>query len=603
MLLSFIISAGLFYADLHGSVSEQHTDTLHAVTVTADKGVVVSRVDTVFFSNSLTVADALGLNPGLHVGDNGGFSGLKTVSLRGMGSAHTAVYVDGVRLANVQSGQSDLGMLGLENMESAVVDYAQNGIYFRTAKPRFADSPVAGNVRFSAGSFGTYLPSARLDFCLSDRLALCADASGVVSKGNHTYGDGLERVNNDVRQVRAGLDLFGTMDRGEYHLKTFFNQAERGTPGPTGWPSADRQNDLNVFLQASAFRRFSSLYTLHLTSKVSYDDIGYSSAYGDSRFGQTGFQLNSSHDFQLRRWLKISLAADVHWDGLKSSYYGMSRTTAFAALASSFRTGRFSADVALECTGAFDREAETHVAVSPSAGFRYRFFKGLDLTGFARRAYRIPTFNELYYTGYGNPDLKPEDAWMAGLGLDFTRSLGDSWVLKGKLDGFFNLLRDKITSAPSELDPAIWFPYNIGKVSSAGCDVNTGFVRSGSWTYSLDVRWAFQSAVDRTEGSATYGSQIPYVARHTIIADASVSWKGWSLVPLWQCRAGRTDGTGAVPAWNTLDLSFSKTFHVGRHGELTARLMSKNIMGYSYEVVSGYPMPGRSLICGIEIKF
>ena len=603
MLLSLFVSTGLLSAGLSGDLNLPHTDTLHAVTVMADKGVVVSRVDTVSFVNSLTVADALSLNPGIHVGDNGGFSGLKTVSLRGMGSAHTAIYVDGIRLGNVQSGQNDLGMLGLENMESAVVDYAQNGVFFNTARPRFSDSPIAGKVRLSAGSFGTYLPSARLDFRLSDNLSLSANASGVFSKGDFAYGEGLERSNNDVEQVRAGLDLFGNLNRGEFHVKACFNETERGTPGPVDWPSEDRQNDLNVFLQGSACKRFSPLYTLHLSSKVSYDDIGYFSAYADSSYGQTEFQLNTSHDFQLRRWLKMSLAADVQWDGLRSSNYVMSRTTAFAALASSFRTGRFSADVALEYSGAFDEGARSRVALSPSAGFRYRFFKGLDMTGFARRAYRIPTFNELYYVGYGNPELKPEDALMTGLGLDFSRSLNGRWKLEGGMDGYFNLLRNKITSAPSEQDPAIWLPYNIGAVRSAGWDIRAGFVRSGTWTCSLNARWAFQSATDRTEGSYTYGSQIPYIARHTVIVDASLSWKGWSFVPLWQCRAGRTDGTGVLPGWNTLDLSVNKAFALGKGCSMTARLMSKNITGCAYEVVSGYPMPGRSIMCGIELNF
>ena len=192
---------------------------------------------------------------------------------------------------------------------------------------------------------------------------------------------------------------------------------------------------------------------------------------------------------------------------------------------------------------------------------------------------------------------------MTGLGLDFRRSLNGKWKLEGGMDGYFNLLRNKITSAPSEQDPAIWLPYNIGAVRSAGWDIRAGFVRSGTWTCSLNARWAFQSATDRTEGSYTYGSQIPYIARHTVIVDASLSWKGWSFVPLWQCRAGRTDGTGVLPGWNTFDLSVSKAFALGKGCSMTARLMSKNITGCAYEVVSGYPMPGRSIMCGIELNF
>ena len=41
--------------------------------------------------------------------------------------------------------------------------------------------------------------------------------------------------------------------------------------------------------------------TLHLSMKAGYDDIYYTSIYGDSNYGQTEVQLNSSHSFQ---WIR-----------------------------------------------------------------------------------------------------------------------------------------------------------------------------------------------------------------------------------------------------------------------------------------------------------
>lgn len=603
MLLSLIFSAGLLSADLLSGFEEPQTDTLHSVTVVTDKGVVVSRNDTLSFSNSFTVTDVLQSSPGIYVGDNGGFAGLKTISLRGMGSAHTAVYLDGVRIGNLQSGQNDLGMLGLADLESAVVDFAQNSVSFNTSMPKFDETSVAGNVRLSAGSFGTYLPSARVDFRLSDRLSLSANLSGVFSKGDFEYADSQLRQNNDISQTRAGLDLFGGIEDGDYHLKAFYNKAERGTPGSVSWPSDDRQKDMNVFVQGVMRKSFSSRYTLRLSSKLSYDDVFYTSSWGDSRYGQTEFQLNSSHVFQIRRWIGISLAVDMQWDGLKSSSYEASRFTTFTALASSVRTGRFSADISLEYNGAFDKGASGRQAFSPSVGLRYRIMEGLDIAGFVRRAYRVPTFNELYYVGYGNPDLKPEDAWLAGLGLDIARNLGSLWSLRSKVDGYCYLLSDKIVSAPTETDPDIWLPYNVGKVRSAGLDVTAGVAHEGRWSYSLDAKWSFQSALDMTHGSNTYGQQIPFIARHTIVVDGRISWRRWSLIPLWQFRAGRTDGTGELPDWNTLDLTFAKSFHIRSAGEFIMKLMSKNLLDARYESVSGYPMPGRSVMFGVEFKF
>ena len=99
-------------------------DSLEAVTVVADRGLVVSRTDTLEMHPLQDVTSALQLLPGLYVGDYGSLAGLKSVSLRGLGSAHTAIYVDGVRVGNVQSGQADLGLLDLPSMGAVVADYA-----------------------------------------------------------------------------------------------------------------------------------------------------------------------------------------------------------------------------------------------------------------------------------------------------------------------------------------------------------------------------------------------------------------------------------------------------------------------------------------------
>jgi outer membrane receptor protein involved in Fe transport len=58
-----------------------------------------------------------------------------------------------------------------------------------------------------------------------------------------------------------------------------------------------------------------------------------------------------------------------------------------------------------------------------------------------------------------------------------------------------------------------------------------------------------------------------------------------------------------MPGWNTLDLSLGKNINMGKAGHLTIRAAVKNIFDTRYELSSGYPMPGRSIIGGIEYKF
>lgn len=604
MLFKTILSVGLLSAVLPSGSLEPVCDSLQAVTVTADRGVTVSMADTLRLKNSLSVSDVLMECPALHVGDNGGYSGLKTVSLRGLGSAHTSIYVDGVRVGNVQSGQADISLLDVSDLGSIVVDYAQNSLSFSTARPAFGTAPVAAKVRLDAGSFGTWLPSARMDFRLCDSFSLRATASGVFSDGDFPCADGQLRLNNDVSRVRAGLDLFGVLQGGDMHIKAFFNGVERGTPGSLSWPSDDRQKDLNAFVQGILRKRFSRLYSLNISAKGSYDDIFYTSSYGDSRYAQNEVQLNSSHYFRLGGGWTVSLAADLQWDALSSTVYDASRLSATAVVASSLRRGRVSAEASVEYVAVVDLDAACRNAWSPSLNLRVNLLEGLDLMAFGRRAYRVPTFNELYYVGYGNPDLSPEDAWLTDLGLDLSRPLSGKWRLSARVDGFLNILTDKITSAPTPEDPAIWQPYNIGKVRSAGLDTSLGFIYAhGSWKCESSMKYSFQSAVDCTEGSASYMMQIPHVARHVMVVRADASYGRWILDASWQMRSGRTDGYSDMPSWHTLDLSFGRSFDLAQAGSLMLRLCGRNLYDFRYETVSGYPMPGRSLMFNVEYEF
>ena len=591
-----MIAAGLLVAET--------PDTLTAVTIVADKGVVVSRTDTVALRADGTAADALLRIPGLGISDYGGLAGLKGANLRGLGTAHTDIYLDGVRVSNFQSGQNDLGMLPLEALGSVVVDYAQNSLSFRTAKPVFGNSPFGGHVSLQAGSFCTWMPSVRFDVKASERVAISAYASGILTKGDFPYGDaGARRTGNDLKQLRAGYDVFGTLDGGQWQFKTYLNASNRGTPGSLSWPSDDRQSDKNFVMQGTLRKAFSELYTLNLSAKGAYDNIFYKSAWGDSNYDFTDFQLNSSHTFRLTDFWALSLAADIEHGALKATGYDAARTAAIAALGSAFRLGRFSADLAVEYRGTFDKGAEALHSVSPSLDLRFKVHKSLDITAFGRRAFRAPTFNELYYPGYGNPDLKPEDAWLTDLGIDWHRAAAD-WKFGIKVDAFYNFLKDKITSAPMPDNPNVWLPYNIGRVEAWGGDAvvsaryDNGVVAGG-----LSARYARQNALDKTPDSCTFDQQIPYVARYTVVLAGDFAVAGWRIDALWNWRSGRFDASGALPDWNTLDLSLRKTVKLCEDSALTLFVTGKDLLDCRYELVRDYPMPGRSVLGGIEFKF
>lgn len=590
MLFSFLVTAALLSAGAP-------VDTLQASTIVADRGLVVSRTDTVNVQSFQDASSVLLYVPSIYVGDYGSAAGLKSASLRGLGSAHTAIYLDGVRVGNVQSGQADLGMMDLNDLSQVVVDYAQNSLSFKTARPVFYDKCVTGTAKIGAGSFGTWQPYGKVAVKLNNNWSLSSHVGGIITKGDFSLADGNKRINNDLKQIQAGADLFGNIEGGDVHAKIFYNGSDRGTPGSLSWPSTDRQDDRNFGAQAVLRKNFSPLYTLHLSAKGAYDRLLYKTEYGDTDYKQTEFQLNSAHKFRLESWWEVSLAADVAFDKLNSTLYDQQRWTAVVAVASAFRLESFKADIALEYDGTFDKGTKPWNSLSPSVDVRLKLADGLDLVAFGRRAFRTPTFNDLYYPGYGNTELKPEDAWLADAGLDFSREIGP-WRLSAKLDGFYTYLTNKIVSAPTEADPNIWLPFNVGKAETYGAEAHAAAVYTADdWMFGCMASYNWQKATNKATGAA-----LPYIAAHTVVLNPVASYKGWMAGIIWNLKAGRKDSTGDMPNFNTLDAQLGKDFAVG-DCSLGFRLTGRNLLNTRYDVISYYPMPGRSVIGGLVFKF
>ena len=62
------------------------------------------------------------------------------------------------------------------------------------------------------------------------------------------------------------------------------------------------------------------------------------------------------------------------------------------------------------------RKSALRSVLMPSLVVKWKVTDGFALDGFAKRSYRMPTFNDLYYTTVGSKTLEPEDALQFDLG-------------------------------------------------------------------------------------------------------------------------------------------------------------------------------------------
>lgn len=125
----------------------------------------------------------------------------------------------------------------------------------------------------------------------------------------------------------------------------------------------------------------------------------------------------------------------------------------------------------------------------PSFGLTYNLTDNLNLFANTGKAFRAPTYNQLYYSSsflVGNPNLMPEKGWTYEIGIKKkTKYLNASVAL-------FNMnYTNKI-----EIDRSIGYPqtyYNAGDYESKGIEWNIDlfpFVATKNFLQNIDINWA-----------------------------------------------------------------------------------------------------------------
>lgn len=600
-----------------------------------------------------SIADAIRYFSGVQIKDFGGIGGLKSINVRSLGSQHVGVFYDGVELGNAQNGIVDLGRFSLDNMESVSLyngqksatlqsakDYASaNAVYLRTKKPRFTDGKRNNwNFGLKGGSFMTVNPSVLWEHKISDRLSLSASTEFLYTTGRYkfTYAkqDGYDttgvRQNGDVRMTRAEVALFGDIEGGYWRAKVYFYDSERGYPGAVvrgKFVHQDRQWDDNFFAQGSFKKDFASWYSLQVSGKYAYDYLHYladprldvTAMYVDNRYRQQEAYLSAAHRFKPFRWWTLSLATDFQWNSLDADlrdFVYPLRYAGYGAAATAFEFGGLKLSASLLYTyihdvlRASDAEMDDRQQLSPAVIASWKPFRDIDLElrAFYKKNYRMPTFNDLYYTFTGVSWLEPEETTQYDFGATWHLIRGKGWFrgVDVQADVYFNQIDNKIIAMPTS-NQFRWTMMNLGYVEILGVDAAAqGYFRFGPVDVSPRVNYTFQRARDLTDPTSEwYGGQVAYIPLHSCSVTLGAAYSSWSFNYSFIYTGERYESSANIPEnyaqpWYTHDISLTKSF-LFKGWELQATALVNNILNQQYEVVKCYPMPGTNFM--IKVNF
>lgn len=641
------------YADANDTI---RTGRIDEVVVTAERSRKTNIFETIpvqsLSGNDIrqlglqNIADAVKRMAGTNVKDYGGIGGMKTVSVRNLGAQHTAVSYDGITVSNTQAGQIDIGRFSLDNVGMLSMAIGQGSDIMQTARHYASAALLAieterpvldkGDSRLrlalKGGSWGLLNPSVRWWCQAGENTMTTLDADYMRADGRYPFvlRNGKEksnekRNNSDIEQWHGEANVlhkFG--DGGSLDTKAYFYHSQRGVPGAVvlyNDNSKERLWDENFFLQTAYKRHLARQWKLAIRAKYThswnkYEDTNVKYANGKKTEvnRQDEYYTSATLGWKPTSWLEMALAEDVAVNKLRTTVNGSPnplRTTSLTALVSKAKYGRMTIEGNIVMTYATEsltesekyaiKKPEDRKKLSPSLSFSYRLLpdEALYVRAMTKSTFRLPTFNDLYYLQIGNTSLRPENAHEYGAGMTWnSRPIGPLRYVALTIDAYYNDVTDKIVAFPSTY---IWKMVNFGKAEIKGIDATMGTEVDIAKGYSIVANGSltWQEAKDKTEGNATYGSQLPYTPK--VSGGLSVM-----LLTPWVNVGYSATGQGKrySMAQNTREyqldgymehsLSLSRDFLLGDN-MLRLQLTVNNITDKQYEIIKYYPMPGRSV--------
>lgn len=552
-----------------------------------------------------------------------------TISLRGSASNQVLVLVDGVRVTDPATGQTDLSRLDipLDQIERIEVQRgalsAQYGadavggvIHIHTKKKTTTPSVdisvqntsfLPSSVTVGSGLSATTVPFVGIALVDGQALNISATtkhlsawAKAERSANNYPYHDsnGIRRArtNADLLSASGGLQGSYPLSIGELSTSARVSYRSLGVPGTLGSPTPSaRQKDWNGSLSArfSTDSLFAGALAMDLGPYAQFGGIQYRESDSSGTDEHSSYRAGADTSFS---WIppwngELKGGASFRYDRLDSSVVTTSsgsaprRFSGGAFIEPRVELGKWALIPALR----YDAASDFPSGISASMGAFRDIAKDTVFRGSVSSAYRAPSFDDLYWPASGgvegNPDLKPESAYSADVSVAHNNGQ-KSW----SIGAFGRYVQDVILWQPDLT--GTWKPSNYGDALYPGIEMEAS-APVGDWKVSGNYTFLYSFVLS---GNLTLADdkRVPYVPVHSASLSASRSEKKFKSAFMLTYKGLRYTTTGNV-AYLPSNLIADIRLQWKLSPRTDLELLFQNCFDEQYEVVLGYPMPGFSI--------
>lgn len=548
--------------------------------------------------NKTTVLELLRTVPGVEVSQTGGPGKPTSVFVRGGNSSHTLVTLDGVRLNVNTTGAVDFSDLTTDSVERIEVVRGPQGLIYGSEAvsgavnivTRRGDGPSRVYVRGAVGSddyahFAVGLNGGddRFHYSLNAaRLATDGVSSADEDNGN-TESDPWTNVTVSAR-VGGAIWGDGSIDAGVRYTAgdTDVDGFTFGV-GPTDDLNAEQERRMvttSVELRKPVSERWTQIVTLQ-DHRDDLEGIDPDDFFSNFEIRSTATTVGTQADLRLGADDHVSVGYRV--ERREADNVGSFDESLY--IRSLFAEGLWSLGQGVDLTlgarnddhSVFGDETTYRAALSARLGDVTRLHGSFG-TGF-----KAPTFNELYFPGFGNLSLVPETSEGYDLGIELA----------------FDRLTVDLTYFDTSFEELILFTFPAGFVNVAEAE-SSGFELTLDWQASEDLRLQASHTHNDTEDLTTGAPLARRPESRTTLGlffDVGAGWSGAAEV---MAVADRIDSTGVeMDDYERVDLSLNY--------KLSERfrpfLRVENLLDADYSEIPGYTTPGLTLAVGAQVGF
>jgi len=573
-----------------GRVFQTAEESLAAVTV-------ITRED-IERQQARSVPDLIRGLPGVALSNSGGPGKVTSLFLRGSDSGQVLVLIDGVKVGSPTLGSTAFEHLPVEQIERIeIVRGPRSSLYGSEAiggviqifthkgggdlKPSFS---------LGAGSYHSYQGSASisgggesgwfnagLSGADTRGFNACNGEPGVA--GCFTHEPDEDGYRNLAANLRAGYRFDNDAEVDFHWLRT---DGETEYDGGFENQSDTRQQVVSAGLKLMPI----DAWALSLKAGRSWDDSdNFKDGIFSSRFETERDTLSWQNDLTLATDHLLTLGLDYQEDrvGGSVSYDATSRDNIglFGQYLGYFGPHELQASLRHDDNEQFGGQT------TGSLAWGYQFSGGLRLTASYGTAFKAPTFNELYFPGFGNPELSPEESRSLELGLDDRTSRG-GWSL--------HLFQTDIDDLIA-FDASIYAPANIDSARIRGLEA-VADARLGQWD--LGASLTLLDPVNKSAGP-NRGKWLARRPRQSLRFDLDRSFGNYSLgATLVAVGRSYDDVANSRELEGYLTLDLRAEYRLARVWRLQARI--DNLFDEEYETASYYNQPGRSLFLTLRYQ-